>query len=240
MERNEYYAYFEAERTRLTELAADLYKQKAELEEYCVQNTVQHVYASQSNLERGYFCPSPTRDLVVGGCKRGRLLKQLRKNSNPSHVYGLNQQGEILWCGKPHKGIYWEKEYIVRKGNTVYGLTLHHTGQIIAVSEEIYDGDLLACYTFGVFDPYLPAPICTDVNKEYCQYDNGLISRSTHYHYLRLPNSSSERNDKDPSTWLSSRPMDFYADHIFARENGRLTSFTCGGKTYPVKTDRNI
>ena len=38
-------------------------------------------------LHRGFYCPSPVMDIIVGGCDRGRLVRKLRSNLSQDYVF---------------------------------------------------------------------------------------------------------------------------------------------------------
>ena len=38
-------------------------------------------------LHRGFYCPSPVEDIIVGGCDRGRLVHKLRSNLSQDYVF---------------------------------------------------------------------------------------------------------------------------------------------------------
>lgn len=38
-------------------------------------------------LHRGFYCPSPVRDIIVGGCDRGRLVRKPRSDLPVDYVY---------------------------------------------------------------------------------------------------------------------------------------------------------
>lgn len=47
-------------------------------------------------LHRGYYCPSPIADIIVGNAPRGKLLKRVTSRSKPTYEYEFNKQGEIV------------------------------------------------------------------------------------------------------------------------------------------------
>lgn len=60
-------------------------------------------------LHRGYYCPSPVFDLIVGGVKRGRLLKRLPSaKSTPDVTFGFNEKDQLVTVERSGGG----KEFI--------------------------------------------------------------------------------------------------------------------------------
>lgn len=65
-------------------------RKRALAETYCTE------YAKGGEtLHRGYYCPSPVYDLIVGNANRGRLLKR-RPVVNYDYIYYLNKARQII------------------------------------------------------------------------------------------------------------------------------------------------
>lgn len=65
-------------------------RKRALAETYCTE------YAKGGEtLHRGYYCPSPVYDLIVGNANRGRLLKR-RPVVNYDYIYYLNEARQII------------------------------------------------------------------------------------------------------------------------------------------------
>ena len=66
-----------------------------------IQKTARIIHGTESNLHYGYLNPSPTRELVVGCIKRGRLLKRPRNEHSPFE-YFLDEQNKLVMIMRNH------------------------------------------------------------------------------------------------------------------------------------------
>ena len=133
--------------------------------------------ASNGDLHRGYYCPSLTYDLVVGGVKRGNLLQRLTKRSKSYFLYGFDKEDKLIWCKHIINNIHVKTEYLFYCGNYVYGVTTRLDGRLEAVTEEQYcDGKLMSYVYILLF----PNNICSEwveMRKEVYYYDDqGLLT----------------------------------------------------------------
>ena len=48
-----------------------------------------------STLHRGFYCPSPVKDIIVGGCDRGRLVHKPKSDLPVDYVY-FKKEGKLL------------------------------------------------------------------------------------------------------------------------------------------------
>ena len=65
-------------------------------------------------IHRGYYCPSPVYDIIVGGASRGRLLKDMKRiKKNPDYTFGFNANNELIVI---QNSFY--REFIVRDQHT--------------------------------------------------------------------------------------------------------------------------
>ena len=101
-------------------------------------------------LQRGYYCPSPVYDLVVGGANRGRLLKSpARCKTPPDFVYGFDGQGRLIVVDGPYSdlthGPYY-REVVLREENREIGLRMDTDGRLCGISICRYQDDRLTEY----------------------------------------------------------------------------------------------
>lgn len=81
---------------RLFELYDKYLYRYDELREKALAETRYTEYAKGGEtLHRGYYCPSPVYDLIVGNANRGRLLKR-RPVVNYDYIYYLNKARQII------------------------------------------------------------------------------------------------------------------------------------------------
>lgn len=228
---------FREECLRLEAIAKELLPSVALLEENCLRDTVRKEYAAGSDLHRGYYCPSPTYDLVVGNTKRGKLLKKPAVLSKPSHEYGYDAQGRMLYCKWLDSDRVSMTEYLIHQGNTVYGILVDRDGDISTITEEVYSDGKLTGYLQGLCIPCGSSFQCGEINCEYYEYDAEGLFRCE-MHSLKLPM-------QDPPAFLNGVLPDFMQQPIysreaydFQRENGYLTGYLCEGHKVRIRTRR--
>lgn len=101
-------------------------------------------------LQRGYYCPSPVYDLVVGGADRGRLLKSpSRCKTPPDFAYGFDAQGRLIVVDGPYSylthGPYF-REAILREENREIGLRMDTNDRLCGISICRYESGRIAEY----------------------------------------------------------------------------------------------
>ena len=72
-----------------------------ELYDGIAEQTFCREYGKGGIMHRGYYSPS-AKDLYVGNCKRGRLLKRAPKGNNYDYEYMFDESGKMICCKK-----YW-------------------------------------------------------------------------------------------------------------------------------------
>ena len=219
---------FSQELDRLEEIFSKLSQQKAALKSYCDANTVRREYASGSDLHRGFYCPSPTFDIIVGKTKRGRLLKRLTSASKPTHEYGFDANGKLLYCKGLLGGQSAAVEYLIYEGQRVYGITFEEDAFPRYLTEETFRDGKLTDYAHCLF----------------LLLDNGYSSREItleHYEYddEGLCLCSMDRYCQSSPLPIPEGLYQHMGSYRFRRENGLLVSYTNEkGHEYQVYTQR--
>lgn len=100
-------------------------------------------------IHRGYYCPSPVLDLVVGGMKRGRLFKKkIPHFGSYSYEYGFDKDNRLIRV----KGVNefttpdsrFDEEYLIYREDIVYGVEFNNLGELNVVSKCVYnDGNII-------------------------------------------------------------------------------------------------
>lgn len=84
------------------------------------KSVVRYQYArGGTNNHRGYYCPSPIRDIYIGNCNRGHLYKTHPRTRQPSFIYGFNAQGELVTTESES----CEKEFILYINHATIGIS---------------------------------------------------------------------------------------------------------------------
>lgn len=228
---------FSQECARLEAIATDLLTHKEELLAHCGANTVRTEYASGSTLHRGFYCPSPTYDIIVGNTKRGKLLKHPTILSNPSHEYGFDADGRLLYCKRLYKRSVTMTEYFVYRKNLVYGILLDADGDISVITEETYTDGKITQYLHGLCVPSGDHFHCMEINCEEYEYDAGGLLRC-HMHNLLLPQQNPPEFLKEVMLPFMWQPIYRSDSYLFERSGGYLSSYTCRQHTYRVHARR--
>ncbi|MEW9669863.1 hypothetical protein [Ammoniphilus sp. 3BR4] len=105
-------------------------------------------------LHRGYYCPSPVLDLIVGNAKRGRLLKRKPDFGKYSYEYGFDMENRLIRVRGVNEfttpDSRYDEEYLIYNKNIVIGLGFDNMGQINTVSRCTYDNGNIVKYEYCV------------------------------------------------------------------------------------------
>ncbi len=130
----------------LVKMAVRFAKEK-KYEDYRHMKIVKQEVATNSTLHRGYYCPSPIIDLVMGGVTRGKILKRPTKRSHISYRYFFNSESKLAYIQNYGARVdLTATEYIIHDEGCIYGITLLD-GVPCAVSEERYERQRIISYT---------------------------------------------------------------------------------------------
>lgn len=143
-------------------------------------NTVCYAYSVGGEaLHRGYYCPSPILDIVVGNCSRGKLLKRVTEKSKPTYRYGYDSNNEIITVDQ----IYLDSnEIIVRQGQIETGILFTKDFGINTLSECIYNGKQLTSYAFCLYSAYEKRVV--EYRKEEYQYSAAGLDKANSFIFL--------------------------------------------------------
>ena len=130
-------------------------------------------------LQRGYYCPSPVYDLVVGGANRGRLLKSpARCKTPPDFAYGFDAQGRLIVVDGPYSDLThspYFREAILREENREIGLRMDTDDRLCGISICRYqDGRLTEYITALRLDRR--SGFFTSFEQEVYTYQDGHLS----------------------------------------------------------------
>ena len=141
---------------RLAEIAARYKDNCQQLYNELKETVVRYEYAVRTKvLHRGFYCPSPVQDIVIGNCNRGKLLKRLTARSRPTYKYGFDSHNELVVVEiLPVEKSFGAKEIILRSGNTETGLCFSINDGISALSECRYHDGQLISYINCVYLPF--------------------------------------------------------------------------------------
>lgn len=179
-----------------------------ELLDYANLNTSYKKYATSGEmLHRGFYCPSPTFDLVIGNCNRGKLLKNEKRAKNISFEYFFDCNDNLILIKKFDE--YHEcylTEFIVKDAQQETGISFATHKEIACYSKMIYNNEKLVEYDLAVYNDYQHSIMTMDVEKY--NYKNNSLYCTDMYNFIT------------PNLLRHSRAI-FSTD-----ENGFLASYT--------------
>ena len=114
------------------------------LRELAEKSAVRKEYSNNENgIYRGYYCPSPVDDLIIGGCRRGKLLKRITKRTNPDKEYLFDSDNRLVAVNSLLDWKAVRTEVLIYEDNLVTGINIdNYDNSIIKLSECIYESGL--------------------------------------------------------------------------------------------------
>lgn len=127
-------------------------------------------------ISRGYYCPSPILDLIVGGMKRGKLFKKkIPQFGNYSYEYGFNNDRLIRIKGINEfttPDSRFDEEYLIYVKDVVYGVEFDNLGELHIVTKCTYENGNLIQYQQSVCS----IEELADLHYEEYTYKNNMLS----------------------------------------------------------------
>lgn len=132
-------------------------------------------------LHRGYYCPSPIEDIVIGNTKRGRLIKEKSRN-NANYQYGYDEQDRIIMIIIKDDDMV-ENEMIIEDGNTTYGLLYDTMNQLSQITICEYEDGKIVKYTEASYCSYFKV---SEYREQKFMYDNGQLHKAQILEFSRF------------------------------------------------------
>lgn len=113
------------------------------LRDLAVKSAVRKEYSNnESGMYRGYYCPSPVDDLIIGGCRRGKLLKRITKRTNPDREYIFDSNNRLVAVNSLLDWKAVHTEVLIYEDNLVTGIDIdNYDNSVSEISECTYDSD---------------------------------------------------------------------------------------------------
>ena len=99
-----------------------------------------------TGLHRGFYCPSPIMDIIIGGSSRGRLVKNARNLTPYDYVFHKAKDGRLIIVDqyRPERGGYnpYRREFLIEGKNRIIAPIFEKTGatqQLVFLSLCDYD-----------------------------------------------------------------------------------------------------
>jgi hypothetical protein len=111
--------------------------------EYCANsNTVRVEHASGGEcLHRGFYCPSPIIDKLIGNVKRGKLLKQFTPRSKKYYKYFFDNNNRLIKIEKYEDFILFEYEYVIHSDSGSISVTFNEMDKNIIYISLVKNSD---------------------------------------------------------------------------------------------------
>lgn len=144
--------------------------------EFCIQSECLH---------RGYYCPSPILDLIVGGIKRGKLTAKPYKTTEEYYKYYFNNENRMIaienYAVEPFDFSPYEIEFIIREDSTEYGVTFHNGWKEISyISKAEYENGIVKNYSAVCYNKDMSEEETT-LHHEVYFYTGVLLSKAIVY-----------------------------------------------------------
>lgn len=127
-------------------------------------------------IHRGYYCPSPVLDLIVGGLKRGKLFKRKPDFGRYSYEYGYDTNNKLIRVRGVNEfttpDSRYDEEYLVYENDIVYGVEFDNMGDVDAVSRCTFENGNIVKYERSVCS----LPQYADLYLEEYVYENNMLS----------------------------------------------------------------
>ncbi|MED4462541.1 hypothetical protein [Metabacillus fastidiosus] len=127
-------------------------------------------------IHRGYYCPSPVLDLIVGGLKRGKLFKRKPDFGRYSYEYCFDSKNRLILVRGVNEfttpNSNYNEEYLFYNCKTIIGLEFRQTGDIVAVSRCTFANNNIVKYERSICS----LPQYADLYIEEYAYENNLLS----------------------------------------------------------------
>lgn len=187
----------------------------------CLGQTIRQEMAVQCRyLHRGFYCPSPVFDLIVGNSRRGRILKKPSKRSSPAFTYGFDSNGKLQWSRDHLTNTY---EYLIYEDEKIYGLSVGEDSNYCTLSEETYQGKKLVSFYVVHYYDMLPRPCIMDA--EIYQYDEEGLSDVLRFDFRPYSEKSVSFLPEEVNEFLPLCDLHCLGRYRFQKENGMLSNY---------------
>lgn len=103
-------------------------------------------------MHRGYYCPSPIYDKLVGNARRGRIAKRITKTTRPTNRYEFDIEGKLRLVETINRNGHNETEFVFYEEGVVFGLTYDGHDLLSKLSIEQYTEGMITSYLRVICD----------------------------------------------------------------------------------------
>ena len=138
-------------------------------------------------IHRGYYCPSPVLDIVVGNCKRGKLLKRKQKESKYTYEYLFDKNDKLVLVCKYDYNLVslekWQVELLIYQDNEVIAFEYDlNNSEITCISQCVYEEERIVEYSRMLM-------YSEEIQIERFEYENKLLCKSYLGRYVPIKNN---------------------------------------------------
>ena len=173
-------------------------------------------YATGGDIHRGFYCPSPVWDIVIGNLHRGRILKRTTVRSKINHRFGFDARNNLVYAETlDDDSEVLSTEYLFVRDNCRIGITINSNRDLESISEEVFEDQKIVHYSYLNVYPDNSGYFCANLHVETYAYDEyGL--------------SSCKKEEFQPYVNV----LHIY-QYEFTRKNGYLSTYTA--KDFPIE-----
>lgn len=184
-------------------------------------------------LHRGYYCPSPILDIVVGNCNRGRLLKHLTRKNKPSYRYGFNNEGKLILVDQINLNSH---EFIFYNNESEIGITFLGNDGIQSLSECKSCNHQIQSYIFCLYHP-VENHIIEYVKEDYA-YSETKLCKTNVYRFVNERDGLLLRREE----YAFKHDSDGYLSHYTVTEydGNSIKPSIWDGHEFDIKIKRKV
>ena len=241
------YRHYQSESLRLLKIAQSFLRENYSTLDIREMRAVRREFASGSTLHRGFYCPCPVFEIMVGNTHRGKILKRITSRSKPTHEYGFDANGQLLWAKTICGGKQIFVEHILCDGDRRYGITVDSSRMLHTITEEVFCGNRIVQYTNLLCRELDDSFPFREINSYQYFYDEQGLSIYVWDRFMApcslqpfMKTDPTRPSTPDHFDFVSSfPPMLTHEEFSFTRENGYIVSYSGNGRTYIPRVKKN-
>lgn len=147
-----------------------------------------------SNLYCGYYCPSPTCDILVGGLKRGKISS---RGKIYTHEHGFDSNNRLIYTKSfLTKDTDESITYYIYFDNVVLQITFNKDNELIEMAISRYELNKIVSCCKACVNTYAKNMINTFDFAECYMYKNNVLYKQKSYSYLLVKNQRSNKENE--------------------------------------------
>lgn len=147
-----------------------------------------------SNLYCGYYCPSPTCDILVGGLKRGKISS---RGKIYTHEHGFDSNNRLIFTKSfLTKDTDESITYYMYFDNVVLQITFNKDNELIEMAISRYELNKIISSCKACVNIYAKNMINTFDFAERYMYKNNILYKQKSYSYLLVKNQRKNKEDE--------------------------------------------